>query len=263
MGDIAEIADIDEFEELLGISAAVLRKIRLRALSYMSGRILQTCSFEFPGDRLIYIDIETDDRCRRVWLIGLLVDGRFTRFYADTWDEERQILERFLGFLETQRGYTLVSYSGTCFDYRVPLNALNRLGVDSSILEETPHVDLCTLLRRSFIFPRSSYALKELGGYLCYDFKQSDLDGLQVAQAYQRHVECGEPLEPWFFEYNEDDVRVIQHLIERCFRLRSHSARMSLRQLDYGGGWVFIKTKLDPRLDARLEPIPKGGDIGA
>ncbi len=257
VGDIAKIENIDEFEELLGIPAALLRKIRLRALSYVSGKILQTDSIEFPGDRLIYIDIETDERCSRVWLIGLLVDGRFTQFYADSWDEERHILERFQDFLGAHRGYTLVSYSGTCFDYRVTLNALRRLELDPSPLEEFPHVDLCTLLRRSFIFPQSSYALKELGRYLSYGFKQSDLDGLRVAQAYQRHVEYGSPLEPRFFEYNEDDVRVIHHLIERCFRLRSRSENMHLSQLNYGEGWVYIKTKLDPWLDlAYTHPEP-------
>jgi predicted RecB family nuclease len=250
--DVAKITNIDEFEELLGIPAAVLLKIRLRALSIVSGKILQTESVEFPGDRLIYIDIETDQRCSRVWLIGLLVDSRFTQFYAEGWEDERSILERFLGFLGTHRGYTLVSYSGTCFDYRVTLNALRRLGLDFSSLEEFPHVDLCTLLRRSFIFPRGSYGLKELGAYLSYEFKQCDLDGLQVAQAYQRHVEYGVPLDAGVFEYNEDDVRVIQHLIERCFRLRSRSDKVRVPQLDYSRGWVFIKTRLDPWLNSSV-----------
>jgi predicted RecB family nuclease len=245
---VASITDIDEFEDSLGIPASVLRKIRLRALSIISGEILQTESVEFPGDRLIYIDIETDDRCSRVWLIGLLVDGRLTQFYADRWEDEKSILERFLDFLDTHRGYTLVSYSGTRFDYRVTLNAVKRNGLTSTTLDEFPHVDLCTLLRRSFIFPQGSYALKELGAYLSYGFKQSDLDGLQVAQAYQRHVEMGAPLDRRFLEYNEDDVRVIQHLIERCFRLRSRSEKCHIPHLDYVGGWVFIKTKMDPWL---------------
>ena len=256
VGDIAKIRDIDEFEELLGIPSATLRKIRLRALSYVSGKILQTNSVEFPGDRLIFIDIETDQGCNRVWLIGLLVDGRFTQFYADNWEEERHLLERFLNFLATHRGYTLVSYSGTNFDYRVTLKALNRLGLDPSSLEDFHHVDLCSLLRRSFIFPHSSYALKELGNYLSYGFKQSDLDGLQVAQAYQRHIEYGSPLETRFFEYNEDDVRVIQHLIEICFRLKNHAPKTHSIKLDYCDGWVYIKAKLDPWLHLSDPPTP-------
>ena len=254
VGDIARITNFTEFEESLGIPAAVLHKIRLRALSYIGGKILQTESVEFPGDRLIYIDIETDDRCNRVWLIGLLVDGRFTQFYADKWDDEKHILEKFLNFLETHGGSTLVSYSGTCFDYRVTLNAIKRHGLSPSALDGFTHVDLCTLLRRSFIFPKSSYALKELGAYLSYGFKQSDLDGLKVAQAYQRHVEIEAPLDSSVFEYNEDDVRVIQHLIERCFRLKSRSKKIHLPQLDYETGWVFRKTKLDPWLGSSFPP---------
>ena len=77
-------------------------------------------SLRVPGERLIYIDIETDPASSRVWLIGLHADGWFTQFYAESWEKERLILERFLEFLETHRGYTFVSYSGTGFDHRDP-----------------------------------------------------------------------------------------------------------------------------------------------
>ena len=60
ISEIAKITDIDEFEELLVIPTKVLRRIRLRTLSYASGEIMQAEPFEFPGERLIYIDIETD-----------------------------------------------------------------------------------------------------------------------------------------------------------------------------------------------------------
>lgn len=103
VGEIAKITDIDEFEELLCIPAKVLHRIRLRALSYANGKVLQAEPFEFPGERLIYIDIETDLACSRVWLIGLLVDGWFTQLYAKSWEQEKQVLEKFLEFLETHR----------------------------------------------------------------------------------------------------------------------------------------------------------------
>jgi hypothetical protein len=60
VGEVARITDLDEFDDLLGIPAKVLHRIRLRALSYASGEVLQTESFEFPGGRLVYIDVETD-----------------------------------------------------------------------------------------------------------------------------------------------------------------------------------------------------------
>jgi len=96
--------------------------------------------------------------------------------------------------------------------------------------------------------------LKELGAYLSYGFKQSDLDGLQVAKAYQRHVEDCYPLDHRFLEYNEDDVRVIQHIIERCFHLKSRSESLSIPKMEYRDGWVFIKTKMDPWLGSSFSP---------
>jgi predicted RecB family nuclease len=246
IGDIAAIQQIDQYEEPLGIPSKVLHKIRLRAQSYINGQVYQTETIEFPGDRLIYIDIETDERCSKIWLIGLLVDGHFTQLYADSWEDERQILEEFLSFLGTHRGYTLVSYSGTGFDYRVTLNAMKRLGIDPRPLEEFCHVDLCTVLRRSFIFPHHSYGLKELGVYLNYSFKQTNLDGLDIARAYQRHVDHGLPLEDGVLVYNEDDVRVVRHLFEKCFRLRKHLLGAEIHRMR--DTWVYFVTRLDPWL---------------
>jgi hypothetical protein len=53
------------------------------------------------------------------------------------------------------------------------------------------------------------------------------LDGLRVALAYQRHVEHGISLMDGVLEYNEDDLRLVKHLVDRCFNLRDSS------KLDY------------------------------
>jgi len=247
VGDIAAIQKIDQYEEPLGIPAKILQRIRLRAKSIISGQTYQTETVEFPGEQLIYIDIETDEMCSRVWLIGLLVDGHFTQLYADNWLDERRILEELQSFLATHRGYILVSYSGTGFDIRVTLNAMKRLGIDSEVIEGFRHVDLCTVLKRSFIFPYHSYGLKELGAYLNYSFRQTDLDGLTVARAYQRHVDHGLPLEEGVLEYNEDDVKVVRHLFENCFRLKKHLDGGEIhRTRDIS--WVYFVTRLDPWL---------------
>jgi hypothetical protein len=93
VGEVDRIRDIDELEELLGIPAKVLHRIRLRALSYAGGEVLQAESFEFPGERLIYIDIETDPACSRVWLIGLLLWKLFGGTFASN---ELRGITRFL-----------------------------------------------------------------------------------------------------------------------------------------------------------------------
>jgi uncharacterized protein YprB with RNaseH-like and TPR domain len=150
-----------------------------------------------------------------------------------------------------------VSYSGTGFDFRVTLNAMRRQGLDTSLLEEFPHVDLCTLLRRCFVFPHHSYALKELGTYLGYRFRRSELDGLRVALAYQRHVEYDIPLEAGILEYNEDDVRSIKHLIDRCFHLRTSANMIHVGNLHYDLGRARVEV-LPQRVVTELD---RGEDL--
>lgn len=126
------------------------------------------------------------------------------------------ILEEFIEILKKHPNRTLVSFSGTNFDHRIPLNALRRHSLDAALFELYPHVDLSTLLKRCFIFPNQSFALKELSTYLEYPFKHPDMNGLAVAISYHSHVEDGKPLGTKIFEYNEDDVRAIPHLIEKA-----------------------------------------------
>jgi predicted RecB family nuclease len=186
---------------------------QLRAKSSLENSIFQISSFEPPDSNLIFIDIETDIACERVWLIGLLVDNQFIQLYADNWDEEKAILLRFLEILKDHSEYKLVSYSCTNFDYRVLLAALNRYSLDASVLESYEHTDLGIEMRNCFVFPNQSYALKNLGAFMKYPFKYPEIDGLVVALKYMSHVEDGKPLDKTLLEYNEDDVRVIPYLI--------------------------------------------------
>ena len=169
---------------------------------------------ELPSEKLIYLDIETEPFGGRIWLIGIQIDGQFSQLYADDWGQEEEILEKFLDTIRGKPGHTLVSYSGTNFDLRNLEAATGRPGF-SPILSRFPHVDLCSRLRRCFIFPNQSYGLKDLGTFLGYPFRNPDLNGLEVALLYQNHVEKGVPLDPKVFEYNEDDVKALPYLIER------------------------------------------------
>ena len=245
MEDLLRIEELEGFDESAGVSFAVLLKTRLRAVSYVNMETYQTHPFEFPVNHHIFIDIETDVQCRRVWLIGVLIDGVFTQLYAESWEDERRILEEFLALLRRHEGYSLVSYSGTGFDYRVTLNACRRNGLDTGVLESFSHIDLCTVLRRCFIFPQSSYGLKELGGFLRYEFKQTELDGLAVARAYQRHVEHGIPLGAEVMEYNEDDVRVMKHMVDTCFSLRKITHSQYTNRIYMNSNWAYVIMKLD------------------
>jgi len=216
IGHLAEVENISALSHSSGISERLLMKFQLKAKSMINDAIYQISPFILPMDNLIFFDIETDTACDRVWLIGILIDGRFIQLYADNWEQERDILEEFIEILKKHPNRTLVSFSGTNFDHRIPLNALRRHSLDADFFESYPHVDLSTLLKRCFIFPNQSFALKELSTYLEYPFKHPDMNGLAVAISYHSHVEDGKPLGTKIFEYNEDDVRAIPHLIEKA-----------------------------------------------
>lgn len=90
---------------------------------------------------------------------------------------------------------------------------MKRYGRDTEFFLSYPNEDLGVILRRCFIFPNQSFALKNIGSYLEYPFKYPDIDGFFVARNYMNHLDLGDPLDMRIFEYNEDDVRVIPHLI--------------------------------------------------
>ena len=228
--DLAEVRDLSKIVGKSGFSERFLKKLQLRAKSVLENKAYQIAPPDLPKGGLIFFDIETDITCERVWLIGALREGRFTRFYADNWKQEKKILKTFLDFLEESPNSILVSFSGTDFDKNVIQRALNRLGLDSDIFSSCPHIDLCQALRRSYIFPNQSFALKDLGTYLKYPFKHPDLNGLFVALEYQQHVEEKKTLNPKVFEYNEDDVKALPFIIEKVTKGKFKVEREFLRK---------------------------------
>jgi predicted RecB family nuclease len=213
VGELADHADLPQLSKESSISRRRLKKLQLRARSIVNRETIQTAPFQPPGNP-IYYDIETDLGCGRVWLIALLTHGEITQLYADCWDQEKEILERFMTAINDLPDHTLVSYSGTRFDSRVLTNAMKRNKLPHEPFKAKPEIDLCTQLRRSFIFPTRGYSLKELGAYLGYPFKNPGLDGRAVAEQYHRHVEEDIELDPRVLEYNRDDVKVLEHICD-------------------------------------------------
>jgi len=214
IGDLLDCLDLPHLSEESHISQGLLTKAQLSTRSIVDNEIIQTAPFETP-ENPVYYDIETSLSCDKVWLIGLLIDGELHQLYADDWSEEKCILETFTDILQRFPENTLVSYSGTRFDSRALLNAMKRHKVNHEPFRLKAEVDLCTRIRRSFIFPTRGYGLKELGSYLGYPFGNPSLDGHRVAEQYERHVKDGVPLDPRVIEYNGDDVKVLPYICER------------------------------------------------
>ena len=171
----------------------------------------------------MFFDIETDLNCSQVWLIGTLLDGVFNQFFANAFDEEVFVLEEFKQLVETAQPQVLCSYSGMEFDQRVLLGAFNRHGIPPPPLLPMNHVDLLREIQDAFILPSPSYGLKPLGETLGYKFHHRDLDGYQVALAYQSHHQHEEPLDLRVFDYNKDDVYALQFLSHYLLKPRYHT----------------------------------------
>lgn len=71
------------------------------------------------------------------------------------------------------------------------------------------------------------------------------MDGLAVARAYQRHVEHRVPLGAGVLEYNEDDVRVMKHMVDTCFSLRKITHSQHADSIYVNSSWAYVSMKLD------------------
>jgi len=208
---IQEILDhhnLEKLSEQTSIPHKTLRMIRLKAKSIVNNRIIQIAPFWMPEKDPIYLDIETVPKWSKVWLIGLLIDDEFIQLYAEDYDNTRVLRKR-----------------------------MSFHGISASHLDSLGLVDLKLKLRRCFIFPTRGYGLKSIGKYLRYPFKNPHLNGLDVSNQYQGHIENGEPLSPEVFEYNEDDVSSLPFFegwardYERRTRLASKIQYMNRRRL--------------------------------
>ena len=206
--------NLAELAVRLKTSISTLSKVRLKAESLVNNEIYQIAPFTIPDERFIYLDIETDINSEKIWLIGLEIDGKYIQFYADTWEQEEEILLKFVEVLKSNPKAILLCYSGTNFDFRILKKAIVRFGMDTNELTSHLHIDFCTLIKRSFIVPDQNYRLKNLGELFKYPFKHTHLNGLGAASNYITHIETGKPLDKEILEYAEDDVRVLPFLIE-------------------------------------------------
>jgi Icc-related predicted phosphoesterase len=222
---VRTISELSNSEGLLaaaqasGMSVNLLKRLQLKARSYVDKRIIEIAPFCLKLERPLFFDIETDIGASRVWLVGVLWDGDFRRFYSDSWAREEAMLKQFLDFLAHNRPGVLISYSCTSFDRRVLANALRRYKLDGSHFGNVPHTDLGAELARCLALPIKSRKVKDVGRFFGYQFKHGDLDGLHVAHEYSRHLEEARPLNPAVLDYNEDDVRVLDHIVRRVSQL--------------------------------------------
>jgi predicted RecB family nuclease len=213
---LASCEDLVAASEQTGLGLKILETLHFQAVAHQKKTIIHLAPFNLDLERPMFLDIETNLGWNAVWLVGVLWDGNFRRFYADSWECERVMLLEFLDFLTQNTPSVLISYSCKNFDRRVLLKALRRHKLDESQrFGNIAHIDLGIVLKRCFALPIKERKVKSVGEYFRYPFKHRNLNGMQAVYEYQKHIQERRPLNPAVFEYNEDDVRVLAHIVEQ------------------------------------------------
>jgi uncharacterized protein YprB with RNaseH-like and TPR domain len=202
-----------------GITKEYIEKLKNYAISYVENKTIQFYPFAHNHDDRIYIDIETDIEpvsfdFKKVWLISILNGFEYRYFFAKNWDKEYNILSEFLKYLKKHKNKTLVSYSGTNFDFSILSKALKRNKLDYNFFNSFNHIDICSEIKNKFIFPIQKYGLKDIGAYFGYDFKEPDLNGRYVSSTYQHCITNNKEIPAKIFSYVEDDVKSIKFIID-------------------------------------------------
>lgn len=228
---LLEAPDLYWIAESSGVPFATISRIKAKARALKDGKPFKLKDLQPIASEAIFFDIETDIACERIWLVGVYSKAGFRRFYAETWEDERTILNNFLNYLKLTPSAVLVSFSGINFDRNVVEKALRRLRMDYGSFLRFRHVDLALQIKDCFIFPNQSYALKDLAAHLGYKFKYPELDGLLVALEYHHHVMDGIPLNPMLFDYNEDDVKSLPFMIDQLAKLNQECNAISIAEI--------------------------------
>lgn len=231
---IEQLLDYDTSQKLkgVGINSDSILKLKILALSQLEKKIYRTASFEMPKGSIIQYDIETDlelsIKTKKVWSIAVLCNNEYKNFYAENWDEEKKILNEFIKYIRKIKNPILLSYSGVGFDKNVLYYALKRHELESEYFSNMPHYDLCSILKKNFIFPIKGYGLKDVGKYLGYGFSSEYFDGLYVAMQYIRCQKTGDKLPKEIFNYIKDDVYSMEYIIKELKKKRT-----DIKDLDY------------------------------
>jgi len=185
---------------------------------YNKNKIVQKEIVFLPNlKNILFVDIETDRYFDKIWLIGILYNNQFHRFYAENWENERQVIINFLEYLKSLKksDLVLISYSGNNFEFSTILNSINRNKIDNTFFLSLVHIDLGKIIDNSCITPFKPNKFKDVASLMGFKFRYPNLKGLDVAIRYEQHINEDVKLTDDIFEYNEDDVRGIEYILSK------------------------------------------------
>jgi len=191
----------------------------LRALALRESKVFVHGSpaVTYPGTR-IYLDIEGTPQSHSYYLIGVITisNGHETRdtFWSDTSRELDQIrmFADFLDHLGQYPDYCLLhygKYEATALRrVRASMTAAYQSQIDGALARS---IDILKVIGSHIYFPTYSNSLKEIGGFLGYQWSDPLSSGLQTLVWRDRWLTDHDPLlKAMLIQYNYEDCTALK-----------------------------------------------------
>ncbi len=197
-------------------SKETLKKWKLQAESLEKGKIIKLKDVGFHStSHEIYLDLESEDTTKVVYLIGLLVNGQTKQFVAlNPKDEKNNFLEfvKYVISLKEFIIYHFGSFEKSAFQelfkkYSVEEKYKNKI-MDSM-------VDLLSIVNQTVVLPLHNYSLKTIAKYLGFKWTDKKADAAESMYWYDLWLKTKN--KKWLElskRYNEDDLKATKIIKE-------------------------------------------------
>jgi predicted RecB family nuclease len=221
----------------------------LQAMAVRDKRIYVLGSPQIPNGRVnIFLDMEGIPEERFVYLIGMIVaDGcseTTHSFWADTKEQEAEILQQFLKVVEQHEGARIFSYGSFEKEFfkRMRLVA-DTMGSVDKILHAL--VNTLTVIHSHVYFPTHGNGLKEIAGLLGYKWANPDSSGIQSIVWRKWWEQTGD--DQWkrqLLQYNIDDCAALRTVTNCISTVVLHDCR-GTEPLKVGSPSVPVSSVVD------------------
>ncbi len=218
--ELAQITDAGGKRRIVkGISLARLSSIARDFLNHevelRLGVTIEEARSKFDFDDEVYLDIETTGLSfdSQIWLIGMLFrkSGKLYQLFAHGPDEEKVILKQYMEKVSNVKG-KIVTFSGHHFDKEFIEQRLEKYSLSKNSLKPT-FIDVLCVIRETIQIPVSNN-LKDMAAWMGYNFKHPELAGYLMPSSYTEYlIGQDKKLFTKLLEYNEDDIRSLNHVV--------------------------------------------------
>ncbi|HLD21079.1 MAG TPA: TM0106 family RecB-like putative nuclease [Patescibacteria group bacterium] len=223
---LSELAlkSVPELEHLVPtVSSNRLETMRDQAIAIKDHRHMIRGTADLPEANVeLFFDIESDPLRDFDYLFGVLkvtsAGEEYISFFASSPEQEGAMWAEFVHFIERHIDAPIYHYGW--FEEEVVRRFSAKYGIGEIAREalERNMIDILNVIRPTVIFPLSFYSLKDIAGYIGFEWRAEDASGANSVLWFEEWLQKKSPkLLQKILEYNEDDVRAT-HKLQRWIR---------------------------------------------